>query len=219
MSVSTRWALGVTAALLACGTACTEVVTQEPGTYPSQQRNKPTDPAQTTQSAPATDASQSKPSQPEQQPLIADVSDSELARFFSSMPDGRGLPAGSGTVAQGQTIYAAQCSGCHGAKLEGGVGDRLIGGRGSLAAGARKEGEPPVKTLESYWPYATTLWDYIKRAMPFSNPGSLSNDDVYALTAYILNQAQIVPGDATMNKDTLPKVEMPNRNGFRDAGR
>ena len=219
MSASTRWALGIAAALLAFSTACTEVVTQEPGTYPSQKRNQATDPSQSTQAAPATDASQTKPSQPEQQPLIADLSDSELARFFSSMPDGRDLPPGSGNVMQGEKIYAAQCSGCHGAKLEGGVGDRLIGGRGTLAASARKEGEAPVKTLESYWPYATTLWDYIKRAMPFSNPGSLSNDDVYALTAYILNQAQIVPGDATMNKETLPKVEMPNRNGFRDAGR
>ena len=80
------------------------------------------------------------------------------------MPDGRGLPEGSGTVKDGEKVYAAQCASCHGAKLEGGIGDKLIGGRGSLAAGA---GTPPVKTSESYWPYATTLWDYIKRAMPF----------------------------------------------------
>jgi cytochrome c len=118
---------------------------------------------------------------------------------------------------QGEKVYTARCAGCHGANLEGGsVGDRLIGGRGTLAANA---GNPPVKTLESYWPYATTLFDYIKRAMPFDKPGSMSNDDVYAVTAYILNQAQIVPDDATMSKETLPKVEMPNRNGFRDAGR
>jgi cytochrome c len=133
------------------------------------------------------------------------------------MPDGRGLPEGSGTVKQGEKIYAAQCASCHGGKLEGGIGDKLIGGRGSLAASGGKQA--PVKTMESYWPYATTLWDYIKRAMPFDKPGSMSNDDVYAVTAYILNQAQIVPDDATMSKETLPKVEMPNGNGFRDAGR
>ena len=145
---------------------------------------------------------------------MTDVSESEFAQFFSSMPDGRGLPVGSGTVVQGKEVYTAQCAACHGSKLDGALGDRLIGGRGTLAGK-----EPPVKTLESYWPYATTLFDYIKRAMPFNKPGSMSTDDVYAVTAYILNQAQVVPDDATLNKETLPKVEMPNRNGFRDARR
>jgi mono/diheme cytochrome c family protein len=205
MSITTRSALGIAAALFAFGSACTDSKQEKAGTAASQSNA-----SQTTQ--PATDVRQLAP-----EPLVTNLSESELAQFFSSIPDGRGLPEGSGTVQQGEKVYAAQCASCHGGKLEGGIGDKLIGGRGSLAA---KDGkQAPVKTMESYWPYATTLWDYIKRAMPFSAPGSLSNDDVYAVTAYILNQAQIVPDDATMNKNTLPKVEMPNRNGFRDAGR
>jgi mono/diheme cytochrome c family protein len=199
MSISTKWALGIAAALLAFGSACTDSKREGSGTDASKSET-----SQSTQPAPAT-----------QQALVTDVSESELAQFFSSMPDGRGLPAGSGTVMHGKEVYTAQCSSCHGAMLEGGVGDKLIGGRGSLAASSG----PPVKTMESYWPYATTVFDYIKRAMPFNMPGSLSNDDVYAVTAYILNQAHIVPDDATMNKETLPKVEMPNRTGFRNAGR
>ena len=207
MSITTRGALGIAAALFAFGSACTDSKQEKAGTAAGQSQT------QSTQAAPATDVRQLA-----QQPLITNLSESELAKFFSSMPDGRGLPEGSGTVQQGEKVYAAQCQSCHGAKLEGGVGDKLLGGRGSLAAGSDGK-QAPVKTMESYWPYATTLWDYIKRAMPFSAPGSLSNDDVYAVTAYILNQAQIIPADATMNKNTLPKVEMPNRNGFRDAGR
>ncbi len=206
MSITTKSALGIAAALLAFGSACDD--SREEG---AANKSK-SETSQTTQQAPTTAVTQREP----QQPLVTDVSESELAQFFSSMPDGRGLPAGSGTVVQGEKVYKEQCAQCHGANLEGGVGDRLIGGRGTLAASS---GQPPVKTLESYWPYATTLWDYIKRAMPFDKPGSMSNDDVYAVTAYILNQAQIVPDDATMNKETLPKVEMPNRNGFREAGR
>jgi mono/diheme cytochrome c family protein len=207
MSITTKCALGIAAVLFAFGSACTDSKQEKAGTAASQSET-----AQTTQQAPRVDARELA-----QQPLVTDLSESELAQFFSSMPDGRGLPEGSGTVKQGEKVYAAQCASCHGAKLEGGVGDKLIGGRGSLAANAGKQA--PVKTMESYWPYATTLWDYIKRAMPFSAPGSLSDDDVYAVTAYILNQAQIVPDDATMDQKTLPKVEMPNRNGFRDAGR
>ena len=205
MSITTKGALGIAAVLFAFGSACTDSKQEEGGTAASQ--------GQTPQSTqPATDVRQLA-----QQPLVTNLSESELAQFFSSMPDGRGLPEGSGSVQQGEKVYAAQCASCHGGKLEGGIGDKLIGGRGSLSA---KDGkQAPVKTMESYWPYATTLWDYIKRAMPFSAPGSLSNDDVYAVTAYILSQAQIVPGDATMNKNTLPKVEMPNRDGFREAGR
>jgi cytochrome c len=87
-------------------------------------------------------------------------------------------------------------------------GDKLIGGRGTLAS------KSPVKTVESYWPYATTLFDYVKRAMPFSSPGSLTNDQVYGVVAYILSEAKIIPPTDTMNATTLPKVEMPNRNGF-----
>jgi cytochrome c len=136
----------------------------------------------------------------------------ELQRFVSPLPDGRGLPPGSGTVEQGRAIYTQQCVACHGEQLQGGQGDRLVGGRGTLVND--NPAKPPVKTVESYWPYATTLFDYIKRAMPLTSPGSLSNDEVYALCAYILSQANIVPADATMSNISLARVRMPNRDGF-----
>lgn len=136
----------------------------------------------------------------------------ELKTFVSPLPDGRGLPLGSGSVMQGKAIYEAQCVACHGDKLQGGIGDKLIGGRGSLVNSDAKKA--PVKTIESYWPYATTLFDYVKRAMPLYTPGSLSNDEVYAISAYILSEAKIVGPDATLDASTLPQVQMPNRNGF-----
>lgn len=139
-------------------------------------------------------------------------SEVELGRFYSPLPDGRGLPQGSGSVLEGKSIYQQQCASCHGENLQGGIGDRLVGGRGSLVNGDPKKS--PVKTVESYWPYATTLFDYIKRAMPMMAPGSLTDDDVYALTAYILSSAAIVSGDAIMSADTLWTVAMPNRDGF-----
>jgi cytochrome c len=137
----------------------------------------------------------------------------ELARFFSIPPDGRGLPPGSGTAALGAKVFADSCAACHGDKLQGnpqvGIGgDRLLGGRGTLATKA------PVKTVESYWPYATTLFDYVKRAMPFNAPGSLKDDEVYSVVAYILSEAKIIKPDDTMNAETLPKIVMPNRDGF-----
>jgi cytochrome c len=138
--------------------------------------------------------------------------DDELARFLSPLPDGRGLPSGSGSVLEGKSVYQQQCASCHGENLQGGTGDRLIGGRGSLVNEDPKK--PPVKTVESYWPYATTLFDYVKRAMPLTAPDSLTNDQVYAVTAYILSQAKIVSDDAIMDAQTLPKVVMPNRDGF-----
>jgi cytochrome c len=136
----------------------------------------------------------------------------DLARFVSPLSDGRGLPSGSGTVAAGKALYAAQCAACHGANLEGGQGDRLIGGRGTLKG--NDPSKAPVKTVESYWPYSTTLFDYIKRAMPLTAPGSLTNDEVYAVSAYILSQAKIVPEDAVLNDKNMASIKMPNRDGF-----
>jgi cytochrome c len=134
----------------------------------------------------------------------------EIARADISIPpDGTGLPAGSGTVEQGAAVFAQKCQVCHGANGAGTPsGDKLTGGIGSLATAN------PVKTVSSYWPYATTLFDYIRRAMPVTNPQSLQNDEVYAVTAYILSIDNIVPKDATLDKDSLPKVQMPNRAGF-----
>jgi cytochrome c len=123
-------------------------------------------------------------------------------------PDGSGLPAGRGTVAQGEEIYATYCAACHGQMGEGGFKDRLAGGQNTLAS------PEPVKTVGSFWPYATTLFDYIRRAMPYTTPGTLSADDTYALTAYILNLNDILAGDAVLDSQSLPKVIMPNRDGF-----
>jgi len=137
----------------------------------------------------------------------------ELAKYFSIPADGRGLPSGSGNAKKGAELYALACAACHGEKLEGnpakGIGgDKLLGGRGSLAT------KTPVKTVESYWPYATTLFDYVKRAMPFNAPGSLSDDDIYSLVAYILSEAKIIKPTETMDAKTLPAVAMPNKDGF-----
>jgi mono/diheme cytochrome c family protein len=123
-------------------------------------------------------------------------------------PDGSGLPPGRGTPQQGQRLYAQLCASCHGIAGQGGVGDRLVGGRGTLATAK------PIKTVGSYWPYATTLFDYIRRAMPLTAPQSLTSDQVYALTAYILYLNGIIPHDAVLDARTLPQVMMPNRQGF-----
>jgi cytochrome c len=139
-------------------------------------------------------------------------SQAELDRFFAVMPDGRGLSPGSGSVEQGKVVYTEQCMACHGANLQGGIGDRLIGGRGTLVND--DPAKAPVKTIESYWPYATTIFDYVKRTMPFNAPDSLSNDQVYAVTAYILSEAKIVPPDTTLDAVSLAAVKMPNRDGF-----
>jgi hypothetical protein len=136
----------------------------------------------------------------------------ELDGFFAIMPDGRGLPPGSGSAEQGKAVYEQQCASCHGASLQGGIGDRLVGGRGTLVND--DPAKAPVKTIESYWPYATTIFDYVKRTMPFNAPESLSNDQVYAVTAYILAEAKIVPPDTVLDAMTLTAVKMPNREGF-----
>src|SRR5713101_6240459 len=123
-------------------------------------------------------------------------------------PDGSGLPEGSGTVAAGREIFMARCSKCHREKAEGAVGPTLVGGQGTLATAK------PLKTVGSYWPYATTVWDYINRAMPFNQPGLLKPPEVYALVAYILNLNDIIGNNQTMDAKSLPKVKMPNRDGF-----
>jgi S-disulfanyl-L-cysteine oxidoreductase SoxD len=124
------------------------------------------------------------------------------------LPDGRGLPAGSGTAASGKPVYEARCISCHGATGKEGPQDVLVGGRGTLA------GAKPLKTVGSYWPYATTLFDYIRRAMPFDHPGTLTTDQVYAATAYLLFLNGIVGERDTIDQATLPAVRMPNRTGF-----
>lgn len=132
---------------------------------------------------------------------------------ISIPPSGEGLPAGSGTVKQGETVYAAHCLSCHGAKGAGKPADALVGGVGTLASKA------PVRTVGSYWPYATTLFDYTRRAMPLNKPLSLTNDEVYAVTAYLLHLNGIVKDDAVMDARTLVLVRMPNRDGFVDMSR
>src|SRR5207248_1443440 len=124
------------------------------------------------------------------------------------LPDGRGLPAGSGTAERGKTVYANRCVSCHGATGKEGPQDVLVGGQGTLRS-AR-----PLKTVGSYWPYATTLWDYINRAMPFDQPGLLKPSEVYAAVAYILNMNGIIREDQVIDATSLPKIVMPNREGF-----
>jgi cytochrome c len=138
------------------------------------------------------------------------ASEKEIAGWnIDIAPDGSGLPRGSGSVKQGAQVYASSCVAGHGAKGEGTVADRLAGGIGSLNT------EKPVKTVGSFWPYATTLYDYINRAMPYTAPQSLTPDQVYAVTAYVLYLNGIVAADATLDAASLPKVRMPNRDGFR----
>ena len=127
----------------------------------------------------------------------------------ASGPDGAGLPPGRGTVAQGEAVYAAKCQACHGEKGAGKPNDRLVGGMGTLAPD-----KAPVKTVGSYWPYATTLFDYVRRAMPWQQPKSLTNDEVYAVSAYILNLNGIIGPNDVMDAQSLPKVKMPNKDGF-----
>ena len=123
-------------------------------------------------------------------------------------PDGAGLPAGKGTPAAGARVYEQKCLICHGARGAGQPNDRLVGGQGTLAS------KTPVRTIGSYWPYATTVFDYVRRAMPYIQPQSLSNDEVYAVTAYLLHLNGIIGENDEMNAQTLPKVTMPNRANF-----
>jgi hypothetical protein len=123
-------------------------------------------------------------------------------------PDGRGLPPGSGTAAAGKDVYTRRCETCHSATGKDGPQDVLVGGQGSLAT-AR-----PLKTVGSYWPYATTLWDYINRSMPFDHPSTMTPNEVYSTTAYLLFMNGIVGEQDVLDQTTLPQVKMPNRNGF-----
>jgi cytochrome c len=125
-------------------------------------------------------------------------------------PSGAGLPAGSGDARGGAKVYAAKCQSCHGDKGAGKPADALVGGQGTLAA------SNAVRTVGSYWPYATTLFDYTRRAMPLTAPRTLTNDEVYAVTAYVLHLNGIIGEDQTLDAKTLPAVKMPNRDGFVD---
>jgi len=124
------------------------------------------------------------------------------------LPTGEGLPSGEGSVTEGAALYQQHCQACHGAEGQGGMNGDLVGGLGSLATAA------PKKTVTSYWPYATIAFDYIRRAMPYTAPGSLSADEVYAIVAYLLAQDGVVAKDAVLDADRLAAVKMPNAEGF-----
>ena len=141
--------------------------------------------------------------------LGAAVSAEEVARWDISIPpNGAGLPRGSGTARQGLMVYEQKCLVCHGVKGAGKPADPLAGGIGTLASKA------PLRTVGSYWPYSTTLFDYVRRSMPITNPLSLTDDEVYAVSAYVLYINGIIGEDARMDAQSLPQVKMPNRDGF-----
>jgi S-disulfanyl-L-cysteine oxidoreductase SoxD len=138
------------------------------------------------------------------------ISPEDLATWDISIgPDGAGLPPGSGTPKQGEEVFTMKCQACHNAKGAGQPNDRLVGGQGTIAGD-----RPAVKTVGSYWPYATTLFDYVRRAMPLPQSKSLTNDEVYAVAAYILNLNGVIAENETLDAKTLPQVKMPNRDGF-----
>lgn len=147
---------------------------------------------------------------PERLGIGHQVTEAEIARWNMDVsPDNGGLPFGHGSVAGGRLIYDRVCATCHGGKGEGvAPSPRLAGGMGSLATAK------PVQTIGSFWPYSETVFDYVRRAMPFSDPGSLSDDEVYAVTAYLLYLNGIVPADADLDGPRLAAIRMPNRDGF-----
>ena len=141
--------------------------------------------------------------------LGTQVDESELAtRDTLVFPDGSGLPEGRGNVETGSRLYVQHCLLCHGPNARGGSGEELSGGIADLTR------DPPDQTIGTYWPFATTLFDFIRRAMPMHLPGILSNDDAYALTAYLLHENGILPVDARLDAESLKNVRMPNRDGF-----
>lgn len=138
------------------------------------------------------------------------ITPADLAPWDISVgPDGVGLPSGKGTVQQGEAVYAAKCQACHGEKGAGRPNDVLVGGQGSLPGD-----KPALKTVGSFWPYSTTFFDYVRRAMPWNEPKTLTSDEIYAVAAYIFNLNGIIKADEVMDAQTLPKVQMPNRDGF-----
>ena len=137
------------------------------------------------------------------------VTAADIAAWDTSiLPDGRGLPAGNGAATQGAPIYAQKCAVCHGESGKGGAASALLprGPITSINGGER--------TIGNFWPVSTTLFDYIRRAMPWQAPKTLTNDEVYALTAYLLVLNKVISEGDVMNAETLPKVKMPNRDGF-----
>jgi cytochrome c len=138
------------------------------------------------------------------------ASPSEIAAVdITVFPDGSGLPNGRATAREGRLVYGQHCAACHGDMGQGNDNfPALAGGVGSLSSGT------PLLTVGSYWPYATTLWDYTRRAMPYPRPGSLTPQEVYAVTAYVLYMNGIVEEDSVLDQRTLPGVRMPNRDGF-----
>ncbi|MBM3514309.1 MAG: cytochrome c [Alphaproteobacteria bacterium] len=138
------------------------------------------------------------------------ISPKDFAAWDLSIgPDGAGLPPGKGTARRGEAIYAKKCALCHGDKGQGQPNDRLVGGHGSLTGAG-----PTVKTVGSVWPHATTLFDYVRRAMPLAEPQSMTADEVYAVSAYVLALNDIIGFDVVMDAKSLPKVKMPNRDSF-----
>jgi len=128
---------------------------------------------------------------------------------ISVAPDGSGLPKGRGTVVEGQRVYETLCANCHGDRGQGLLQyPALAGGQGTLKS------SHPLRTVGSYWPYATTVWDYIHRKMPYARPGTLTPDETYSVTAFVLSLNGILDKQAEVNDTTLPRVKMPNRNGF-----
>ena len=133
----------------------------------------------------------------------------EIAGWDISIPpDGTGLPPGSGAPDQGAVVYTQKCQSCHGEKGAGKPNDPLVGGQGTLTSTS------PVRTIGSYWPYATTIFDYVRRAMPYTESKSLTNEEVYAVTAYLLHLNGTIGTQDVMNAHTLPQVKMPNRDNF-----
>ncbi|AGK58062.1 cytochrome C class I [Hyphomicrobium denitrificans 1NES1] len=151
-------------------------------------------------------AAQNNPQTPH---LGTPMSKTEVAKWdLTVFPDGRGLPPGHGTAKDGRAIYLQKCASCHGDEGQGATAEDLVSGPHPPTA------DNPSKAIGSYWPYATTIFDFIRRTMPPAAPGSLSSDEIYALTAYLLAANKIIAESDEINALSLPKIKMPNRDGF-----